>query len=163
MFPRWKKHLVTLLLLVYTSQSIAALLMPCEMATGAGAADAQLAAALPMDHEMSHAMHQDAEHDHALMGHSTKHAATSSSGVVASVMNSGSDTSPDSPHSTASHADVDCCGLMGHCPQGSCTLPGASADPVQVSGIVGIPALHFHPLQNPASLTSTHFRPPISG
>jgi hypothetical protein len=140
MFDSWKKCIALLLMLVYASQSVAALVMPCHM----DEQSAEVMADMPM-HAMGHDMHHGMASDHT-MGHSMAHAD----------MAMGDDTQApkigDKPT---------CCGAMGHCLMGGCTIHGASNTLAYSIGDERISVADLYRLPQPFLLTSSHFRPPI--
>ena len=140
MLTKWNKYFVTLLMLAYTSQSFAALLMPCPM-EGIPTAES-------MHPEMGHDIHVMAG-DHAMMGHSmARDGASFDAATIAAPPADG-------------HDKFDCCDAMGHCLMGNCMIHGASNDVVHALDDAASKAVYSDHLKSPSHLTSIHFRPPI--
>lgn len=145
MSSRWNKYIATLLLLVYTNQAIAALMMPCQMDMSSKA----IGTVMPVTHQgVGHNMHEMA-HDHATMGHSLSHDGKSI------------DAATTAAQPADGHDKFDCCDAMGHCLMGSCMIHGASNTFVQALEDPARKAAPSAHLKSPSRLTSVHFRPPI--
>ena len=150
MLASWKKHIALLLMLVYTSQSLAAWLTPCHM--DEVSSEPKSIVAVASAHESAHDMHHNMGHDHAAMNHSMLHP----------------EIAPDSIPDTTAAANInvdkaDCCDTLGHCLMGGCVVIHAASGTSALSPGDGLSIADLYELPQPLLVTSSHFRPPIFG
>ena len=151
MLANWKKHIALLLMLAYTSQSVAALLTPCH-AHDPSSEPGPVAIATSV-HEGAHDMHHSMGHEqHGAMEHSMQH--HDLTGFAAA---------DDSASPQINVVKADCCAALGHCLMGSCLVIHAASGTSTFSLGHGFTVADLYKLPQPLVVTSSHFRPPIFG
>ncbi len=127
----YKKIIIALLMLAFTSQTLATAAMTCQldnaMQTVAVAMDVSSDDDMAMDHT-----------DHASMDHSQ-----------------------DANSLTDNHQKSDCCKTMGHCVFGGCSLAAASTNIDFLLTQRNFVAEDFYSDVTPTPLASSLYRPPI--
>lgn len=139
----YKKIIIALLLLAFTSQSFAALMMPCQF-------ESQASHSMNMDDmaRMDHSGMEGMDHSEIEgMDHSNMEGMNHSE-MVGDVKTDATDMS-------------DCCKTLGHCSSGGCSL-AFFGHPFDVSMLPTQADMNiFYTSRVPESLVSSPFRPPI--
>lgn len=132
----YKTIITALLLMAFTSQSIASLWMSCQHNAGSNTAtmDGTMAA---MHHDMS-AM-TDMNHMHSAM--SMDHM--------------------DHTSKKSTHQQADCCETLGHCSSSGCSLAAFVNTPWLSVAVLGSNVLDLYNVTVPTALSTSLFRPPI--
>lgn len=143
---RFHKILILLLLLAFTSQTVAGKTMATAMIN---CEPGKMAA---------NEMHMDSIMDMTMMNTTAVHksAMDHSDPAMAHMHHMSETDAPQNPHQ-----QFDCCKTMGHCLFGGCLLAAAGHGILLSLQKINSPTEDFYSSVAPAPLVSSHYRPPI--